>query len=86
MVAYTGTRHQLTGTVISLTADTLTLRSRTGTLILANLAAARATSDVTELAPGHAALVRGDYDVTGTFLAQFVMHAKDAPQLWAADR
>jgi hypothetical protein len=41
---------------------------------------------VTELAPGHAALVRGDYDVTGTFLAQFVMHAKDAPQLWAADR
>jgi hypothetical protein len=85
-VVYTGTKHQLTGTVVSVSADTLTLRSRTGTLVTVNMAPARSTSDVTELAPGHAALIRGDYDATGTLVAQFVMHAKDAPELWMQDR
>jgi outer membrane protein assembly factor BamB len=83
---YRGTPHQLYGTVVSLSPTTMMLRTRTGSLVAVDPAASRAGANFTELAPGHAALVRGAYDHAGNFIALFVMHAKDAPQLWGADR
>ena len=85
-LAYAGTTHDLYGTVVSVSHDALRLRTRAGLLVDVDVSAARRTSDVAELTPGHAALIRGDYTAAGIFDARFVMHAKDAPQLWGPDR
>jgi outer membrane protein assembly factor BamB len=83
---YTATPHQLYGTVVSLRPAAILLRTRTGGLVVVDPAPARAAANFTEMAPGHAVLVRGTYDHAGNFIAQYVMHAKDAAQLWGADR
>jgi hypothetical protein len=87
MRPYTGTKHQIYGTVQAMDGDTLLLRRRGGSTVKVDMAAARRNFMVAEPAVGKAALVRGDtYDAAGRLVAGFVLHAKKNPALWGEDR
>jgi hypothetical protein len=86
VVRYTGTKHEIYGTAVSITHETMMLRTRAGTLLAVDLSAARATSDVPQTATGQPVIVRGDYDASGNFKARYVLHAKNDPELWLPDR
>jgi hypothetical protein len=84
--AYTGTPHDLTGIVMSRGFARLSMRTRSGAVIKVDLTAARRTQNVADVALGHAALVRGDYAPGGTFIAKYVLEAKESPAFWTPDR
>jgi hypothetical protein len=86
ILRYTGTRHEVYGTAVGIAHDTMTLRTRAGTLLAVDLAAARASSDVPQTATGQPVIVRGDYDAAGNLKARYVLHAKNDPELWLPDR
>jgi hypothetical protein len=83
---YPGVAHELHGTVTAITDTTITLRTRTAAAVQVDIAAAKADGNVAPPSIGHAALVRGDYDAHGTLVAKYVLHQKDSPALWSADR
>jgi len=64
----------------------MTLRTRTGSVVQVDVAAAKAAGNLAPPAVGHAALVRGNYDAHGTLVAKFVVHQKDNVGLWGSDR
>ena len=83
---YPGVSHELHGMVTAITATTMTLRTRTGSVVQVDVAAAKAAGNLAPPAVGHAALVRGNYDAHGTLVAKFVVHQKDNVGLWGSDR
>jgi hypothetical protein len=83
---YPGVSHELHGMVTAITATTMTLRTRTGSVVQVDVAAAKAAGNLAPPAVGHAALVRGNYDAHGTLVAKFVVHQKDNVGLWESDR
>jgi hypothetical protein len=83
---YPGVKHDLHGTVVAMTGDQLTLRTRTGALVRVDYGAARGAGHVAAPKLGSAALARGDYAAGGAFVAKFLLHQKNKPSLWAADR
>jgi hypothetical protein len=80
------TPHELRGTVTSLAGTVLTLHTRDGASVRADFAAAGRGGRVAEPRLGHAALLRGDYAADGTFIVQYLLHQKDNPAYWPADR
>jgi hypothetical protein len=82
---YTGTRHELWATVTAITGDTLTVRTRTGSLVKVDIGAARAAHGVAQPVVGQASLIRGDYK-DGVLQAKYVLHAKPHAAIWGPDR
>ncbi len=83
---YTGTAHQLYGTVVALNGDIMTVKARDGANTRVDLAAARASASAAQPAVGHGVLVRGDTYSAGALVAKYVLHAKTNPASWGADR
>jgi hypothetical protein len=83
---FAGAAHDVYGIVVAMEGATLSLRTRTGTIVKVDLAAARRGGNVAEPTVGHGALIRGDYDRAGVLVAKFVLHARDNAALWPADR
>jgi hypothetical protein len=82
---FTGTPHDLYGVISAMDGNMITLRLRNGVALGVDVGAARAAGDYAPAAIGRAALVRGDYK-GGVFVAKYVLHAKQQPALWGADR
>jgi hypothetical protein len=78
--------HEVFGTVTALRPGGLTLRTRTGVSLRVDTADAGKAYQVARVAVGKPALIRGDYTRTGVLVAKSVLHAKDMPLLWPADR
>lgn len=83
---FSGTRHDLYGTVVALDGSLLSLRDRAGRTVKVDLSAARRGGNMAEPSLGRASLVRGDYDAAGVFEARYVLHAKGGPAQWGPDR
>jgi hypothetical protein len=84
-----GTRsgeHVLYGTVISSANTAIMLRSRTQKLVTVDAALAMREHRAVPAVKGQALLVRGEYDARGMLHAETILHAKDLPALWDADR
>ncbi len=79
-----GSPHAVTGTVVAMAGDTITLQRRDGTRMSADVAASRAASRYAPMAEGRASLVRGDWR-HGVLIAHDVLHAKPNPAMWAPD-
>jgi hypothetical protein len=78
--------HVLYGTVISSANTAIMLRSRTHTLVTVDAALAMREHRAVPAVKGQALLVRGEYDARGMLHAETILHAKDLPALWDADR
>ena len=85
MLSFAGAPHELFGVVTAIDGDDITMRTRTGTLVHVNIAAARAASAYAPVAIGRASQIHGDYK-DNILLAQVVLHAKPQPAMWEADR
>jgi hypothetical protein len=78
--------HVLYGTVISSANTAIMLRSRTQKLVTVDAALAMREHRAVPAVKGQALLVRGEYDARGMLHAETILHAKDLPALWDADR
>jgi hypothetical protein len=83
---YPGVSHELNGTVTAITETSITLRTRTGSLVQVDTAAAKAAGNLAPPKVGHAMLVRDNHDAHAPLVAKFVLHQKDSPALWITDR
>jgi hypothetical protein len=78
--------HEITGTVQSIDGFTIMIVNRAGDVIQVEGSAAFANFQAAPPAVGHAILVRGTIDDKGIVHATALMHAKDSPIMWQADR
>jgi len=78
-------QHEITGTVKSIDGLLITIQTRHGTAKV-DASAARSGFDFAKPWVGHAMLARGTYAADGTMAASVIMHAKDHPVMWQADR
>jgi hypothetical protein len=76
--------HSLTGIVTAVSATSLTLRLRNGSLVQIDTEAAHQTHEVALPVTGQATRVRGDWNGK-VFAARVVLHAKASAALWAKD-
>jgi hypothetical protein len=79
-------QHEISGTVQDIDATTLTVRTRSGTVIKVDGAAAFANFQAAPPSAGHGILVRGTIDESGVVHAVTLLHAKDNPAIWLPDR
>jgi hypothetical protein len=64
----------------------LTVANRNGDLVAVDGTEAFAHSRAVESAVGHGVMVRGRYAEGGVLRADALLHAKDDPAMWPADR
>jgi hypothetical protein len=76
--------HQVCGVVLAVAGETMTLRTRDGATLHVDVGTAEKAGLYATSAPGHAALVRGDYK-EGVFVAKTVLHAMPNQVMWPAD-
>jgi hypothetical protein len=65
---------------------TLTLETRTGSLLTVDSAPAKKAETNALAVVGQAYMARGEYDAQGVLHAVSVQRVKDQPELWKADR
>jgi hypothetical protein len=80
-----GVKHEVRGVVTEFDATSLSLRLRDGSMLKVDMKAAQAGFDVAPVVVGHAIDVRGDYH-DGVLVASSILHQKENPLTWAADR
>ena len=85
LAASDGTEAHLTGTVVSLQGDTLTLPPRGGTQNKVDHTAAKAAHHTGLMPKGGAVTVYGTHGSDGVFHAQSVGHASPDSKQWSAD-
>jgi len=78
-----GVERRLTGIVMRVSADSLTLRLRDGRLIVLDIAPARAARHLGVLPLGRAVVVYGWIDKAGTFHVASVGHTSQNPAAWS---
>ena len=78
--------HEIYGTVERLQGAAITIRRRDSAPLRLDTGAAMRNFRYAAPQMGHALVARGTYDKAGVFHAEFVLHAKDHPSLWPADR
>lgn len=78
--------HEVFGTVRAISGTMLTVEKRNGNRIFIDASEADKKYRYAEPSLGNALLARGTYDSSGTMHANIVMHAKNSPALWHADR
>jgi hypothetical protein len=78
--------HEVFGTVVHQDGAELTVAKRNGDLVAVDVTEAFAHSRAAQPSVGHGISVRGIYAVGGVLQADTLLHAKDNPALWPADR
>jgi hypothetical protein len=78
--------HEIYGTVTRIRESSITLRIRTGRLVIVDGARAMREHNSTQFFVGNAIGVDGSYGRGGVIHASTIFRAKDSPALWADDR
>jgi hypothetical protein len=78
--------HEVFGTVVHQDGAELTVAKRDGDLVAVDGTEAFALSRAAEPSVGHGIIVRGIFGPGGVLQADTLLHAKDNPALWPADR
>jgi hypothetical protein len=78
--------HRITGAIVAVAGDALTMRLRDGRLARIDLTLARAARHLGVLPVGHAVTAYGSIDRAGAFHATSIGHASPNPSAWPADR
>jgi hypothetical protein len=81
----TGFEHRLTGLIVRVSANTLTLRLRDGRRVDVDIAPARAARHLGVLPLGRAVVVYGWIDKVGAFHVGSVGHTSQNPAVWSPD-
>jgi hypothetical protein len=81
----TATMQQLHGVVVAVSGDVLTLRLRNGQSENVDIGPAKAAHRIGVLPKGHAVVVYGNRDASGTFHVEAVGHASASAQNWSPD-
>ena len=79
-------RHEVYGMVKAINGDNITVQTRKGQTLTVDASAASKKFDKAQPWVGHALMARGTYAADGVLKADIVMHAKDHPVMWQADR
>ncbi len=78
--------HAIYGKVMGLNQSVVTVRERTGAMLLVDVSTARRNSDLAVPVIGRAVLVIGRFASDGVMMAHYLQRAKSSPALWPADR
>jgi hypothetical protein len=78
--------HEIYGRVESATGNLITLRLRTGKVLIVDNEKAEQADRSVEIHVGRALGIQGDYDQDGVYHARMTFRAKDSPALWLGDR
>jgi hypothetical protein len=78
-------QHEVYGMVKSVLGNAITIQTRGGAVLVDS---SKASDKFDKAQPwiGHAMMARGIYNADGSMMADIVMHAKDHPVMWPADR
>jgi hypothetical protein len=79
-------QHEVFGTVVHQDGAELTVANRNGDLVAVDGTEAFAHSRAVESSVGHGVMVRGTYAEDGVLRADALLHARDNPAMWPADR
>ena len=79
-------QHEVYGIVSSIAGNSIVIHTRNGQTVNVDAAAASANFDKAQPRGGHALIARGRIAADGTLKADIVLHAKDHPAMWPADR
>lgn len=79
-------QHEIYGIVSSIAGNTIVIHTRDGRTLNVDAGAASANFDKAQPRVGHALMARGRIAADGTLKADVVLHAKDHPVMWPADR
>jgi len=85
-VALAPGEHEIYGTVQRIDGTTIDIRTRTGATTRIDAASAKSKFDLARPWVGHALMARGTLSGDGTLKAGLIVHAKDSPKMWLADR
>ena len=85
-VALAQGEHEVYGTVLRIDGTTIDVRTRDGRTARIDAAAAKSKFDLARPWVGHALMARGSFAGDGTMKAALIVHAKDSPKMWLADR
>jgi hypothetical protein len=78
--------HEVYGTVLRIDGTTIDVRTRDGRTARIDAATAKSKFDLARPWVGHALMARGTFAGDGTMKAALIVHAKDSPKMWLADR
>jgi hypothetical protein len=79
-------QHEIYGVVASIAGNTIVMHARDGRMMTVDATASAAGFNKAQPRVGHAMIARGTFDEHGTLQASIVLHAKDHPVMWPADR
>ena len=79
-------QHELYGIVSSIAGNAIVIHTRNGQVVNIDATTASANFDKAQPRIGHALAARGRIAADGTLKADIVLHAKDHPVMWPADR
>jgi hypothetical protein len=85
-VALTAGEHEVYGTVQRIDGTIIDIRTRDGRTARIDAATAKSKFDLARPWVGHALMARGTIAGDGTMKAGLIVHAKDSPKMWLADR
>ena len=78
--------HEIRGVVKSMNGNLLRVAERDGSMLTVDTTQAEKNFRMAEPSVGNGLLVRGTVDPTGIFRALVILHAKNNPAMWPADR
>ena len=79
-------QHEIYGMVKAIAGDAITIQTRDGKSLVVDSSNASRKFDKAQPWVGHAMMARGTMKADGSLSADIVMHAKDHPVMWPADR
>jgi hypothetical protein len=85
-VALAPGEHEIFGTVQRIDGAVIDIRTRDGRTARIDAASAKSKFDLARPWVGHALMARGTIASDGTMKAGLIVHAKDSPKMWLADR
>jgi hypothetical protein len=85
-VALAPGQHEIYGMIKAIDGDNITIQTRTGQMMTVDSSKASQKFDKAQPWVGHALMARGTLATPGVMKADIVMHAKDHPVMWQADR
>ena len=78
--------HEIYGTAVAINGNMISLKTRTGKIVMVDNSAADAADRTIELFVGRALVIDGDYDGAGVMHAKLTNRAKSSPLLWYSDK
>jgi hypothetical protein len=78
-------QHEIYGTITAVDGGSLTIETRTGTLLPVDATAAIAANQTVNLKVDKPVRVVGDFNSSGVLVASAITHAKNSPESWPPD-